>query len=166
MDRPWEFDPVPFVIPPHEWVTLEKGLITAGPAAQCRAGRSLRPPAVAQEGALPPGSCWEIRIYQFACQGIRPSEDTWLTPLCGGSGPRSRWPLVVFCRRTAPSGSGYVLENRIVLSRSLPDDIRDLQVQRLANFYRIFRDNLLRVAPHSHRREVPHIVLLTPGPLN
>src|SRR5438876_1101173 len=45
-------------------------------------------------------------------------------------------------RTQAPSGAGYALENRIVLSRMLPDVFRDCQVQRLALFFRAVRDTL------------------------
>ena len=47
-------------------------------------------------------------------------------------------------RRRAP---GYALENRIVLSRSLPEAFRDCQVQRLASFFRAQRDTLTALAP-------------------
>ena len=167
MDRPWEFDPVPFVIPPHEWAALEKGLVQRARLLNAVLGDLYGPQRLLKEGALPPGIVLGNPGYQFACQGIRPPEDTWLHLYAVdlARGPDGRWWC--FADRTqAPSGSGYVLENRIVLSRSLPDDIRDLQVQRLANFYRVFRDNLYRVAPNNVRREGPRIVLLTPGPLN
>ena len=167
MDRPWEFDPVPFVIPPHEWAALEKGLIQRARLLNAVLADLYGPQRLLKEGALPPGIVLGNPGYQFACHGIRPPEDTWLHLYAVdlARGPDGRWWC--FADRTqAPSGSGYVLENRIVLSRSLPDDIRDLQVQRLANFYRIFRDNLYRLAPNNTRREGPRIVLLTPGPLN
>lgn len=167
MDRPWVFDPVPFVIPAHEWEALEKGLIQRARLLNAVLGDLYGPQKLLKQGALPPGIVLGNPGYQFACQGIRPVEDTWLHLYAVdlARGPDGRWWC--FADRTqAPSGSGYVLENRIVLSRSLPDDIRDLQVQRLANFYRIFRDNLYRVAPNNVRREGPRIVLLTPGPLN
>lgn len=167
MDRPWEFDPVPFVIPPHEWAALEKGLVQRARLLNAVLADLYGPQRLLKEGALPPGIVLGNPGYQFACHGIRPPEDTWLHLYAVdlARGPDGRWWC--FADRTqAPSGSGYVLENRIVLSRSLPDDIRDLQVQRLANFYRIFRDNLYRVAPNNIRLEGPRIVLLTPGPMN
>ncbi|MDB6069523.1 MAG: hypothetical protein JWL81_694 [Verrucomicrobiales bacterium] len=167
MDRPWEFDPVPFVIPPHEWAALEKGLIQRARLLNAVLSDLYGPQRLLKEGALPPGIVLGNPGFQFACHGIRPPEDTWLHLYAVdlARGPDGRWWC--FADRTqAPSGSGYVLENRIVLSRSLPDDIRDLQVQRLAGFYRIFRDNLYRIAPNNIRREGPRIVLLTPGPLN
>ncbi len=167
MDRPWEFDPVPFVIPQHEWAALEQGLMQRARLLNAVLGDLYGPQRLLKEGALPPGMILGNPGYQFASHGIRPPEDTWLHLYAVdlARGPDGRWWC--FADRTqAPSGSGYVLENRIVLSRSLPDDIRDLQVQRLANFYRVFRDNLFRVAPNNIRREGPRIVLLTPGPLN
>jgi len=67
-------------------------------------------------------------------------------------------------RTQAPSGTGYALENRLVLSRMLPELFRDCQVQRLAPFFQAFRDLLQSIAPHN--RDNPRIVLLTPGPYN
>ncbi len=80
--------------------------------------------------------------------------------------PRSadgQW-WVLADRAQAPSGAGYALENRIVLAETFPDLFREFQVQRLASFFRTFRDNLLRLSPAMERN--PRIVLLTPGPLN
>src|SRR5581483_11908530 len=67
-------------------------------------------------------------------------------------------------RTQAPSGSGYALENRIVLSRVLPSLYRDSHVHRLALFFRALRTTLSGLAPQ--RRDNPRIVLLTPGPVN
>ena len=77
--------------------------------------------------------------------------------------PDGQW-WVLADRTQAPSGAGYALENRIVLSRSLPEAFRDCQVQRLASFFRAQRDTLTALAPRAARQ--PRVVLLTPGPLN
>ena len=77
--------------------------------------------------------------------------------------PDGQW-RVLADRTQAPSGAGYALENRIVLSRSLPEAFRDCRVQRLGAFFRAQRDGLLALAPPD--RDNPRIVLLTPGPLN
>ena len=58
--------------------------------------------------------------------------------------------IVVLGDRTqAPSGTGYALENRLVLSRMLPELFRDCQVQRLAPFFQAVRDILQSIAPHN-----------------
>ncbi|MCS6972079.1 MAG: circularly permuted type 2 ATP-grasp protein, partial [Leptospiraceae bacterium] len=68
-------------------------------------------------------------------------------------------------RAQAPSGAGYALENRIVLSRVFPSLYRDSQVHRLALFFRSLRRSLAALSRQRDNRE-PLIVLLTPGPEN
>ena len=80
-----------------------------------------------------------------------------------GRAPDGQW-WVLADRTQAPSGAGYALENRIVLSRSLPEAFRDCRVQRLASFFRAQRDGLTALA--APQRDTPRVVLLTPGPLN
>ncbi len=65
-------------------------------------------------------------------------------------------------RTQVPSGAGYALENRIVVSRMLPHIYHNCQVQRLAPFFMALRDTLRSLA--LHHRENPRIVLLSPGP--
>src|SRR5439155_14287349 len=65
-------------------------------------------------------------------------------------------------RTQAPSGAGYALENRIVISRTLPEAFRECRVQRLASFFHTQRDTLISMAPLQ--RDDPRVVLLTPGP--
>jgi uncharacterized circularly permuted ATP-grasp superfamily protein/uncharacterized alpha-E superfamily protein len=67
-------------------------------------------------------------------------------------------------RTQAPSGAGYALENRIVLSRTFPEVFRHCQVQRLASFFRAMKENLFNLA--TRHRENPRIALFTPGPFN
>jgi uncharacterized circularly permuted ATP-grasp superfamily protein/uncharacterized alpha-E superfamily protein len=78
-------------------------------------------------------------------------------------GPKGRmW--VLDDRTQAPSGSGYALENRMVMMRVLPDIFRETQVHRLAGFFKALCKGLADIAPHN--KEDPRIVILTPGPLN
>ena len=67
-------------------------------------------------------------------------------------------------RAQSPSGSGYALENRLVISRVLPSLFRDSHTHRLANFFRTSRHALNRLSPRVG--EEPNIVLLSPGPAN
>jgi uncharacterized alpha-E superfamily protein len=75
--------------------------------------------------------------------------------------PDGQW-WVLSDRTQAPSGSGYALENRTIVSDVLPDIFRKSNVLRLAPFFRAQRDALAALS----RRNNPRIVLLTPGPLN
>ena len=89
--------------------------------------------------------------------------------------PNGRW-WAVADRTQAPSGAGYALENRSVISRTFPDLLRDLNVHHLAGFFDTMRDSLAawgrQCAASGHgeaplrESEEPLIVLLTPGPYN
>jgi uncharacterized circularly permuted ATP-grasp superfamily protein/uncharacterized alpha-E superfamily protein len=65
-------------------------------------------------------------------------------------------------RAQAPSGAGYALENRMVMTRVAPALFRGCHVKRLASFFQPLRDRLARLAPQN--REDPRVVVLTPGP--
>ncbi len=70
--------------------------------------------------------------------------------------------VVLADRTQAPSGMGYSLENRIVMSSVMPEEFGVCEVQRLAAFFDIEREALRRLAPS--RRGTPSVVMLTPGP--
>jgi uncharacterized alpha-E superfamily protein len=63
-------------------------------------------------------------------------------------------------RTQAPSGAGYVLENRTVMSRVFPSIFRDSHVHRIASFFQRLRQKLASLSPAA---EMPCIVLLTHG---
>ncbi len=63
----------------------------------------------------------------------------------------------------APSGAGYALQNRLVLSRVFPSLYRNARVHHVAPFFRSFRAGLQSLG--AHRSDDPRIVILSPGPL-
>src|ERR1700733_329935 len=78
-----------------------------------------------------------------------------------GRGPDGRW-WVLGDRTQAPSGAGYALENRLVLSRAFASLYKSMNVERVAPFFEAFRDSLRAGAG----RDEPRIGLLTPGQFN
>ena len=60
--------------------------------------------------------------------------------------PDGDW-WVVSQRTQAPSGLGYLLENRLIIARLFPEAFRDLKVQRLAATYRALRGRAARDVP-------------------
>jgi len=109
----------------------------------------------------------------WPCHGVKPPGDTWLHLYAAdlARSPDGRW-WVIADRTQAPSGAGYALENRLIISRVFPEQYRDLGVQHLASFFRALQNSLAQwssnAAPHESEggRESPLIVLLTPGPYN
>jgi uncharacterized circularly permuted ATP-grasp superfamily protein len=62
-------------------------------------------------------------------------------------------------RTQAPSGAGYALENRLVLSRVFASLYKSMNVERVAPFFEAFREALRACAD----RDEPRIGVLTPG---
>lgn len=165
LDRPWKLDPIPLVIGQQEADRLTKGLIQRGRLLEAILQDIYGPQRLVLEGHLPPEIVYANPAFLRPCHAL---------PLLGkrflhlaavdlGHGPTGE-TYVLGHRTQAPSGAGYTLENRIVLSRMLPEVFRDCNVQRLALFFRTFRDQLRALAPHN--RDNPRTVLLTPGPHN
>ena len=76
-------------------------------------------------------------------------------------GPDGRW-WVLRDRTQAPSGAGYALENRLALSRGIPDIYRTAHVERLAPFFQALQAELSAL----NRQDDSRICVLTPGPIN
>ena len=78
-----------------------------------------------------------------------------------GRGADGRW-WVLGDRTQAPSGAGYALENRLALSRAIPDIYRETRVERVAPFFQAFQAEL----SSFNRQDNSRVCLLTPGPMN
>ena len=93
-------------------------------------------------------------------RGIKPPGGRYLSLYAAdvGRGPDGRW-WVLSDRTQAPSGAGYALENRLVLSRAFTSLYKSMNVERVAPFFEAFRDCLRASAD----RDEPRIGLLTPG---
>src|SRR5271154_6990542 len=165
MDRPWELDMVPLLLPPSEWSRIEAGLVQRARLLNLILADLYGPQRLVRERLLPPSLLFASPGFLRPCHGLRVPGDIYLH-LHGVDMARSAdgqwWALAD--RTQSPSGAGYALENRIVLRRSLPEAFRECQVQRLASFFRVQRDTLIGLAPKD--RDHPKIVLLTPGPYN
>ncbi|MDP3829036.1 MAG: circularly permuted type 2 ATP-grasp protein, partial [Polaromonas sp.] len=105
--------------------------------------------------------------YLRAMHGVLPAGGTFLhiAAFDLARGPDGRW-WVVSQRTQAPSGLGYLLENRLAISRLFPEAFRELKVQRLAASYKALVDGMKASSPAHARGEESRIVLLTPGPYN
>ena len=115
------------------------------------------------EGAIPAAAIAGSTEYLRSVCGVKPPGGRYLSIYAAdvGRGPDGRW-WVLGDRTQAPSGAGYALENRLVLSRAFPSLYKAMNVERVAPFFEAFRD-LLR---GSADRDEPRIGLLTPGPFS
>jgi uncharacterized circularly permuted ATP-grasp superfamily protein/uncharacterized alpha-E superfamily protein len=165
MDRPWSLDLIPLLLPSAEWDQLSAGLIQRARLLDRLLADLYGPAETVFEGLLPPELLWANAGFLRPCHGSNPPQGRWLH-LYAADVIRTRDGAfeVLSDRTQAPSGAGYSLENRIVLSRTLSSEFRECNVERLASFFSSLRTTLGSLAPAN--RENPRIVLLTPGPYN
>ena len=165
MERPWQLDPIPFVIAPDEWSNLETGLIQRATLlnkilADCYAEQEL-----IRSRWLSPALVFGQPDFLRPCHGIRVPGDNYLHFYAAdlSRSPDGRW-WVVSDRTQIPTGAGYALANRLVTSRILPESFRDNHVHRLAGFFLTVQDSLAQLAPRQAGKA--RVVMLTPGPHN
>ena len=165
LDRPWSLDLIPLLISQEEWNRLSEGLIQRAQLMDRLLADLYGPANVVMERLLPPELLWANLGFLRPCHGIRPPGNRWLHLYAADLVRSSDGRFEVLSDRTqAPSGAGYSLENRIVLSRVLPSMFRQCNVQRLAPFFRTLRNSLSSLAADGSGS--PRIVLMTPGPYN
>ncbi|MBF0455601.1 MAG: circularly permuted type 2 ATP-grasp protein [Magnetococcales bacterium] len=159
--RLWELDLLPYPIDNQEWLQLERGL-------QQRVrllGRILTdltgPEKLLKDGTLPAELFFSHPAWHPTWKGAHPPEPK-TAPLTfcaidlvrGGDG---RF-FVQSDHLDTPSGLGFVLENRMILSRVVPGFFKKLNVRRLLPFFSSLRSNLELLSPNN--QEDPHIILM------
>jgi uncharacterized circularly permuted ATP-grasp superfamily protein/uncharacterized alpha-E superfamily protein len=165
LDRPWNLDLIPLLIPSAEWQIVREGLIQRARLLDRLLADLYGPMETILSGLLPAELVWANAGFLRACHGTKLPENRWLHLYAADLVRTPEGQFEVLSDRTqAPSGAGYSLENRIALSRSIPAIFRECNVERLAPFFRALRDTLNSLAPDG--RENPRVVLLTPGPYN
>ncbi|WP_213875509.1 circularly permuted type 2 ATP-grasp protein [Pseudomonas sp. dw_358] len=164
-DRPWELDLLPNLIPAAEWQQVSAGIAQRARLLNAVLADIYGPQTLIAEGLLPAELVYGHNNYLWPCQGIVPPENTFLHLYAVDLArtPDGQW-WVTADRTQAPSGAGYALENRMIVSRAFPELYRDLRVQHLTGFFRTLQETLTRLAPSEG--ETPLVVLLTPGRFN
>ncbi|MGL5002978.1 MAG: circularly permuted type 2 ATP-grasp protein, partial [Casimicrobium sp.] len=114
-----------------------------------------------KRGLLPAAIVQGHPGYRRTAHGIAPRGGTHLH-IVGfdlARGNDGHW-WIISQRTDAPSGLGYLLENRMIVSRLFPDAFRELKIERVLGAYKSLMTSL---ASHAGK-DSPHVVLLTSGP--
>jgi uncharacterized circularly permuted ATP-grasp superfamily protein/uncharacterized alpha-E superfamily protein len=165
LGRPWVLDPIPLLISADESEALQAGLVQRARLLELILADLYGQQLLLHRGLFPPELVFDHPGFLRPCHGVCPPAGRFLHLYAANLGRTPDDQVWVLGDRTqAPSGAGYALENRLVLSRMLPDVFRDCRVQRLARFFLTVRETLREIAPHH--RDNPRVVLLTPGPYN
>jgi len=162
-DRPWPLSHIPLIIDSASWRELEAGVIERAELLESVLADIYGPGDLIRDGRLPAAAIAGNPEFLRPMAGVAPPDGAFLS-FCAvdvGRSPDGRW-WVLEDRTQAPSGAGYALENRIALSRAMPDIYRALRVQRLAPFFQAFQARLNAL----NKQDDSRVCVLTPGPMN
>ena len=161
--RPWELDPFPILIEGQEWCRVTEALRQRARLFDLILRDLYGPQTLLKRGVLPPSVLFNHPGFEHPFHGQTPAEETFLYCYAAdlARAPDGKW-WVLGDRTEAPSGMGYALENRIIISRMLPQIFRHCQVKRLASYFIALQEMLHGLAPQHH--DNPRVAILSQGP--
>lgn len=158
----WRLDPVPFVLGADEWAGLDAALAQRAELLNAVLADLYGERRLLSSGVLPPSVVFGHPGYLRPLARLTSADTRPLVLLACDLGRTSSGEWRVLADRTqAPSGMGYAMENRRVISRVLPQLYREAGLHRMAPFFQALRSALMQAAP-AHV-ENPRVVVLTPG---
>lgn len=158
----WGLDSVPLVVAADEWDRLEAGLVQRSTLLDAILTDIYGAQETIRRGLIPPELIFGNPGYLRSAHAITIPGPHQLfmhaADVARGADGQFR---VVADRTQAPSGVGYALANRRVMSRAIPELFQASNPRPLSTFARAVRLALRDVAPAS--AEDPVVVVLTPG---
>jgi len=153
LNRTWQLDPVPLLLSSSEWAGPEAGLKQRAERPNLILQDLYGPRSLIRKGMIPPDLVYADPSFQRPCVVPPPGNPPGLTLYAADLVRSTDGHFRILKDRTqAPSGMGYALENRTVMSRLIPSLFRDSHPHRLAPFFRRMRESLAALAPRRARR--------------
>lgn len=159
---PWRLDPFPVIIDAAEWAPLEVGLTQRTELLNAILVDLYGPQRLLSSGVLPPAIVFGHQGFlRVAARSSAAERHPLLLAAADlGRNAAGEWQVLAD-RAQAPSGIGYAMENRRVISRVLPELYRHAGLHRMAPFFQALRSSLIDAAP-GHASN-PRVVVLSPG---
>ena len=159
---PWQLDPVPLIIDAASWAPLEVGLAQRAELLNAVLADLYDEQRLLADGVLPPavvlGHSGFTRVV--ARQSARDPRPLVFSATDLGRDAAGQW-RVLGDRAQAPSGIGYAMENRRVVSRVMPELYREAGLHRMEPYFWALRSALLQSAQGDLAD--PRVVVLSPG---
>ncbi|WP_395701492.1 circularly permuted type 2 ATP-grasp protein [Aquabacterium sp.] len=163
-NRPWPLELLPFIVSAEDWAVIEQGVQQRAKLLELTLADIYGPQTLLRDALLPPPLVFAHPQYLRPVHGLWPRGNTHLHIAAFDLARTPEGGFTVLAQRLqAPSGLGYLLENRLIIGPQLHEEFAALRVQRIASSFRSLLDGLMRASPAGERSR---IVLLTPGPLN
>ena len=164
-NRAWKLDPIPFLIHESEWKTIEEGLKQRARLLDLILKDLYGPQTLIKNAIIPAELVFDNSGFLLPCFDIRQKANKQLINYAVdlARGPDGKMWLLDN-RTQAPSGAGYALENRIVMSKVIPELNKKTYRKRLSPYFSQLQQTVDSLGNNSN--ENPNVVFLTPGPGN
>lgn len=164
-EKIFPFDIIPRIITATEWQSIERGLRQRIFALNLFINDIYHDRRIIRDGVIPEYVIESASTFREECIGLNPPHKIWCH-ITGTDLVRDRDGqfYVLEDNMRCPSGVSYVLENREVMKRSLPQFFEVGRVQPVEEYPSKLLDTLQYLAPESIAR--PEVAVLTPGIYN
>lgn len=164
-ERIFPFDVVPRLIDANTWKTLEAGLIQRVTALNAFVADVYGEGHILKDCIVPRDLIMECSQYRRGAVGIKPPKGVFIT-VAGIDLVRAADGMfyVLEDNVRTPSGVSYVLENRRMMTRLMPEALRACRVISVERYPADLLASLIELSPCDVAR--PTVALLTPGPHN
>ena len=164
IDRSWPFDIIPRVISAKQWQTTADGLIQRLQALNMFIDDLYHDQKIIKDGIVPKELFEQSKNFRKECIGISPPQGVW-AHICGTDLVRDKDGefYVLEDNLRVPSGVSYMLENRSITKRVLPELFEQDNILPIDDYTDQLYKVLASLAPNISD---PEIVVLTPGIYN
>jgi uncharacterized circularly permuted ATP-grasp superfamily protein len=165
-ERLFPFDLIPRIIPRYEWDRLEAGLSQRVMALNLFLQDVYGPQRILKDGKIPRSLVFSCQHYQRQMHGVQVPRGIY-THISGIDLVRDSKTgdyLVLEDNVRTPSGVSYVLENRLVMTRTFPKVFQTTEILPIDQYPLELIQILRSLAPRPEGD--PSVVLLSPGIYN
>ncbi|MEM8561254.1 MAG: circularly permuted type 2 ATP-grasp protein, partial [Pseudomonadota bacterium] len=165
IDRAWPFDIIPRIISAKEWQVVSSGLAQRTRALNRFIDDIYNKQKILADGVVPAEIVLDSGNYKAQCAGVSPRYGAW-AHICGTDLVRDKDGkfYVLEDNLRVPSGVSYMLENREITKRVLPELFEHHSILPVDDYPSRLYSTLASLSPRDQKR--PSIVVLTPGIYN
>lgn len=163
VDRNWPLSHIPVILDEAEWRDISEGLIQRADLLEYVVRDLYGPGDLVASGQLPGTLLTQNPAWLRPMVGVTPANGNFLNLLSFeiGRGPDGKW-WVISDMVEAPSTAGFVIENRVAMTKAFPSFFNKSNIYRIAGFFQDFQQQLFHLRGNKSGR----IALLSPGPAN
>ncbi len=156
--RPWNLDLAPFVVEPADWEKISRALVQRAVLKQELLRDIYTEQLLLKKRLIPPAMIFSHQGYLRDAVNLDKTPELPMFSADISRAPSGNWYIVDdICQ--FPEGIGYALENRLVLSRTLPRLFRICRVQRIATYFKQLQQTINNLSESDGR-----CVMLAYGP--